>query len=124
MAEILVIDDEPQLRKIIVRVLAGAGHTVHQAPDGQHGLEMFRSLRPALVISDIVMPDGEGIETIRQMRKDAPEIPILAMSGASNRLLYLRAAGGLGASALLEKPFTPKDLLAAVNRLLEGGADI
>ena len=123
MAEILVIDDEPQLRKIIVRVLAAAGHSLHEAPDGQRGLEMFRDLRPALVISDIVMPDGEGIETIRQMRKEAPEIPILAMSGASNRLLYLRAAGGLGASALLEKPFSPNDLLTAVARLLEGPAD-
>ena len=118
MAVILVIDDEAAMRRLIGRVLQPLGHIVHEAADGRAGLELFRRQRPALVISDIVMPDGEGIETIRQMRREAPETPILAISGSVNQSLYLRAATGLGASASLEKPFAPDDLAAAVESLL------
>jgi DNA-binding response OmpR family regulator len=99
-------------------LLTRHGHVVHEAADGRQGLKLFRLLRPALVISDIVMPEGEGIETIRQIRQEAPETPILAISGGSYRSLYLRAADSLGASASLEKPFKPDDLVAAVENLL------
>src|SRR5262249_36535463 len=92
MAEILVIDDDPQMGRLMARLLQRQGHVVHEAPGGRKGMELFRRFSPALVISDIVMPDGEGIETIREMRREAPEMPIVAVSGGSHQSLYLRAA--------------------------------
>jgi DNA-binding response OmpR family regulator len=116
MADILVIDDTAQIRKLIARILTAAGHTVIEAEGGSEGLAAFRGAQPTMVITDIVMEAGEGIETIREMRREAPAMPILAMSGSG--LLYLHAAGGLGASATIEKPFRPDEFLAAVNKLL------
>ena len=118
MAEILVIDDEPQLRRLIARILNGAGHTVHEANNGEEGIELFHRVHPALVITDIVMPDMEGIELIRTLHEEAPTIPILAISG-SGHPAYLRAATGLGATAALAKPFRAGELLSVVERLLQ-----
>jgi len=67
MAEILIIDDEPQIRRLLVGVLNGAGHRVCEATNGRDGIELFHRAHPALVITDIVMPDTEGIETIREL---------------------------------------------------------
>lgn len=124
MAEILIIDDEPQMRRLIVRILTGARHTVREAENGEVGLRLFREHRPALVITDLIMPVGEGIETIQTLHHEAPETPILAISG-SGPAIYLRAATRLGADAALPKPFRPDQLLAAVDGLLHqatGGA--
>jgi DNA-binding response OmpR family regulator len=117
MAEILVIDDDAQMRRLLARILNGAGRTVHQATGGEAGLGLFHQVHPALVITDIVMPDMEGIELIRKLREDAPTIPILAISGGDHPL-YLPAATGLGATAALAKPFAGDELLSLVRRLL------
>jgi len=117
MAEILIIDDDPQMRRLLVRVLTGAGHTVHEANNGRDGVELFRRVQPLLVITDLVMPDTEGIETIRELRQEAPTIPILAISGGGPPV-YLRAAIGLGATAALAKPFGTDELLSIVKGLL------
>jgi DNA-binding response OmpR family regulator len=116
MAEILIIDDDPHIRRLMSRILRGAGHTVREATDGRSGLELFRERLPALVITDIVMPDQEGIETILELRRDAPSLPILAISGGEGG--YLRLAIGLGATEALAKPFGADELLAAVVKLL------
>jgi len=121
MAEILVIDDEPQMRRLIARILNGAGHIVHQANNGRDGIGLFHREHPALVITDIVMPDMEGIEMIRELHREAPTIPILAISG-DGPAVYLRAATGLGATAALAKPFGAAELLSVVERLLEEGS--
>src|SRR5437867_3526129 len=118
MAEILVIDDEPQMRRLMTRILSGAGHGVHEAKNGRDGIGVFHQVHPALVITDIVMPDMEGIEMIRELRQAAPMIPILAISGGGSSV-YLRAATELGATAALAKPFDVAALLAVVGRLLE-----
>ncbi len=118
MTEILIIDDDMQMRRLISSILQGAGHRVHEASNGRIGLEMFRDVRPALVITDIVMPDHEGIETIRELHREAPALPILAISGAGEPL-YLHAATELGAAAMLAKPFGIDDLLTTVARLLD-----
>lgn len=118
MMDILVIDDEPQLRRVIARVLTKLGYVIHEASNGNEGLEIFRRLAPALVICDIVMADGEGIETIREMRRQSPSTPILAISGGSATSLYLRSALALGASAALGKPFRSAELIAMVGNLL------
>jgi CheY-like chemotaxis protein len=118
MATILVIDDDPQLRRLLARVLKGAGHTVHEAKNGRKGIELFHQIHPALVITDIVMPDTEGIETIRELRGEAPALPILAISGGANLALYLEFAAELGATASLAKPFGNDELLSVVEKLL------
>ena len=117
MADILIIDDDPQMRRLLTRVLLGAGHSVREAENGIGGIAEFRRQAAALVISDIVMPDMEGIETILTLRQEAAELPIIAISGGSDPL-YLRAASKLGATAALGKPFNAKQLLGLVQNLL------
>jgi CheY-like chemotaxis protein len=117
MAKILVIDDEPQMRRLIARILNGAGHVMHEADNGRVGIEQFHQVHPALVITDIVMPDMEGIEMIRTLHHEAPTTPILAISGGAPPI-YLRAAIELGAAAVLAKPFDAAQLLSAIDNLL------
>lgn len=117
MANILIIDDDRQMRRLLTRVLTGAGHTVHEAENGLDGVEMFKRKHPAMVITDIVMPGMEGIETIVNLRRDNPTVPIIAISGGSDPL-YLRAAAKLGATGSLRKPFAPASLLELVEAML------
>jgi DNA-binding NtrC family response regulator len=116
MADILVVDDNQHMRRLVERILTAAGHTVTEARDGSEGVAVFRRAPPAMVITDIVMVDGEGIETIRALRREAPAMPILAMSGSGTH--YLHMAGRLGASATIEKPFRPHDFSTTVDRVL------
>ena len=81
VAEILIIDDHPGDRYIMAEALKGAGHQVRQAKDGAEGLALCRERLPTLVVTDIVMAAKDGIETIRELRRVAPSIPILAVSG-------------------------------------------
>src|ERR1700730_1021126 len=118
MAEILIIDEDPQMRRLLIRVLNGAGHTVQESTNGREGIELFYRTHVALVITDIVMPDAEGIETIRELRREAPTIPILAISGGGPSV-YLRAATELGATAGLAKPFGAAEPLSVVWELLD-----
>jgi CheY-like chemotaxis protein len=118
MADIVVIDDEPRYCRLIAQVLIGAGHDIRQAGDGAEGLRMCRQRSPALVITDLVMPGMEGIETILQLSREHPEVPVLAISGAEPASVYLRAATALGAASSLSKPFTVNQLLTAVDGLL------
>ena len=116
MAEILIIDDDAFMRRLLVRILTGAGHRVREAADGRAGLALYREARPDLVITDILMPEQDGIETICTLRDEGSAPPILAISGSEE--LYLRFAAKLGASARLAKPFMPAQLLAMVADLL------
>jgi DNA-binding NtrC family response regulator len=121
MAKVLVIDDDPGFRRMVSLVLTRAHHFVIEAEDGNSGLLRFDEEKPDLVISDIVMPGKEGIETIREIRALSPATPIIAMSGGGTNigLQYLDAAGKLGASSILAKPFRPADLAQLVKRMLE-----
>ena len=121
MIDVLVIDDDPGIRRLLGRVLTGAGYQVREATNGVDGIAAFRTQRPALVITDIVMPEKEGIEIIREIRQEAPGAAILAISGSDpHGDLYLHAATSLGADAALAKPFRPHELLAVVADLLSG----
>ena len=122
MARILVIDDEEGLRMIVREILESAGHEVLLAGDGQQGLELQRTERADLVITDIFMPQKEGIETIIELRQEFPGIKIIAMSGggALRTLDYLPAAQEFGALRTLSKPFEAAVLLATVDELLGG----
>jgi CheY-like chemotaxis protein len=118
VAEILVIDDHPGDRYIIAEALTGAGHQVRQANDGAEGLVLCRKHLPALVVTDIVMAAKDGIETIRELRQMAPNIPILAVSGTEHAAVYLSAVSLLGADAALAKPICFDELVRAVTDLL------
>jgi DNA-binding response OmpR family regulator len=120
MAHILVVDDEPLLRRTLRTILERAGHVVDEAGDGNQALRAFAAERPDLVITDIVMPDREGIETIAQLRGENPGVPIIAMSGggSAGSTLFLELARQLGATRTLNKPIRQAELLAAVDACL------
>ena len=123
MARILVLDDDPHIRELLETLLELEGYEVITAPDGRLGMELFRSARPDLVITDMIMPDQEGIETIRMIRRLDPDVSILAISGNTARLAAgrttLDAARLLGADRSLAKPFGAGELRRAVADLLE-----
>jgi CheY-like chemotaxis protein len=124
MALILVIDDEQMLRRTLRALLERAGHTVVEAEDGNQGLAQFDVQIPDLVLTDIIMPNREGVETIGDIRRRAPQTPIIAMSGGGSRGgdLFLTLAEQLGASATLAKPIRQAELIAAVDAALKPAA--
>lgn len=122
---VLVIDDDAMLRQFIVQLLTRRGYAVTEAENGRHALAVIGNRSFRAVITDIVMPDMEGLATIRQLRAQmAAGTRIIAISGeGGDRTQYLRHAAVFGADATLEKPFAPPDLLALLERLLgTGGA--
>jgi len=119
VAEILIIDDHAGDRYIMAEALMGAGYQIRQANEGAKGLALCRERLPALVVTDIVMAVKDGIETIRELRRLAPNIPILAVSGTEHADLYLNAVSLLGADAALSKPFCFDELVQAVAELLD-----
>lgn len=121
MAHILVIDDDASVRGIIRRTMEGEGHAVTEAANGADGLRRFAESPADLVVTDILMPEGEGIETIIALRRGHPGLPILAISGGSataERDGLLVSADLLGASQVLPKPFELARLRATVSALL------
>jgi CheY-like chemotaxis protein len=120
MALILIIDDDVQIRAMLRRILGRAGYEVVEAPDGRQGIRLHRQQPADLIITDIIMPEKEGIETIMELRHDFPGLKILAISGGGREPPdeYLQMAKSFGAQRTLAKPFGPKDLLKAVGELL------
>jgi two-component system, chemotaxis family, chemotaxis protein CheY len=118
---ILVIDDDPMMRSSLRTVLEGKGYAVDTLPDGRRALDMVRGHRPDAVITDIVMPESEGIETIVAIRGVAPHLPIIAISGGGQILEaeFLDMALKLGATAALRKPFELATLIATLERVLK-----
>lgn len=119
MAKILVIDDEPLVLKTVRLVLELAGHDIQEASNGRIGMETLATQKFDLVITDILMPDQEGLETISGLRRDDGAIKILAMSGGgrTGNHDFLHIARKLGANATIKKPFDPDMLVAQVAEL-------
>ena len=126
MALILVIDDTATMRGLVRRMLERAEHSVIEAEDGEVGIAVVKMHDPALVITDLIMPKKEGIETIQQIRRSHPNTKIIAMSGhvRPDGVSYLDAARKLGADAILAKPFLRAALLDIVDRLLNAGCAV
>jgi DNA-binding response OmpR family regulator len=124
MTKILVIDDDAAVRMTIEHLLRDAGYDVLTAEDGMLGMAMFRSEQPDLVITDIIMPEQEGIQTIAEMRKARPDAKIIAISGGGRigNADFLQMARALGAMDVVSKPFDPDELLTIVENCLAGHA--
>nr|MEE4269512.1 response regulator [Candidatus Krumholzibacteria bacterium] len=120
MAGILVIEDDPQVREFLTELLRREGHLVTEAADGRQGIHAYRNNEIDLIITDLFMPVKEGLETIIDLRKEYPDLKIIAISGGNRdgKGDYLRAAQLCGAQHIFHKPFEKNALLAAVNQLL------
>ncbi|HEX3864694.1 MAG TPA: response regulator [Stellaceae bacterium] len=119
MANIVVIDDEAGIRRVTSRTLEIAGHHVVAFADGRAGLDHIAREVPDLLITDIFMPEMEGLETIMRVRAIDANLPIIAMSGISiEGSDYLRIAEKFGAVATLKKPFRAAELIGLVAQLL------
>ncbi len=119
---ILLIDDNKLLREAIGDLLESDGYAVASAGTGDAGLAMFRAGRPDLVITDLAMPEPDGIEIVRALSTEVPRPRIIVISGGGERLdslSNLRRAQNLGADRILEKPFRANALLELVNAVLE-----
>jgi CheY-like chemotaxis protein len=110
-----LVDDNQALRELLVESLQHSGYEVESAADGCAALKIYRQSSFDLVITDLVMPEKEGLETIIDLRKIQPKIKILAISGTA----YLPLAGKLGATQLLSKPFTVSQILERIKTLLD-----
>jgi DNA-binding response OmpR family regulator len=120
MSRVLVVDDDLQVLEVVGEMLRLEGFEVEVASNGCEALRQFRNHRFDLVITDLIMPDKEGLETIAELRTLDRHVPIIAMSGGGRigPTDYLDTAFQLGADATLAKPFARSELIAAVTRLL------
>lgn len=117
---ILVIDDDTFMRNMLEDMLTRVGYTVSLAADGAQGLKMFHRHQYDLVITDIIMPEKEGLELISDLRKSAKPFKVIAISGGGRfkGLDYLSLAEKLGAFKTLTKPFAMKEMLDAIKEAL------
>lgn len=120
MARVLIIDDDPAALRMMNRMLSEAGHEVVEAVDGVDGIRKFQSEKPDIVVTDVIMPQQEGIQTILNMRATGIKVGIIAISGGGigKADTYLGIAEDMGADATLEKPFRAQDLLSLVEFVL------
>ena len=121
MAAILVVDDDRDVRDMLQRLLERAHYEVETAEDGRQALRMFQEKTYDVVITDILMPEKDGIETIIEIRRDFPEAKIIAISGGGDidPNFYLHLSSQFGVSRTLTKPFEREDLLASVRELMD-----
>jgi DNA-binding response OmpR family regulator len=123
LASILVVEDDSALRRLVTTVLERRNFSVAEAADGGQALDVLSTTAFDLVITDIVMPEIEGLELVRYIRARHPSAKIMAVSGGGSHLVsYTQLAKELGADEVLAKPFTPAELVVVVERLLSGGA--
>lgn len=114
MASILVIDDQEPIRKLLRTVLEEAGHEVRDAATGQQGLELYRARSADLIITDLVMPEMNGLDLILELTKEFLDVKVIAMTGEADVDGQLRVARLLGARQTFAKPFDMNKLLHAV----------
>lgn len=115
---ILIVDDDPVLCKMLRALLEQAGYEVFEAANGRQGMRSFTTHPTDMVLTDIVMPDVEGIELIMTLRRQNASLPILAMSGGNSGMGpdYLEMAEKLGATATIYKPVSPPEVLATIEQ--------
>ncbi len=119
--KVLVIDDDKLVRIMCKNILSKEGHTVIEAINGNDGLRLFKAESPDITITDMLMPDKEGLETISDIKKINKNAKIIAMSSGGNTLnmSFLKLAQQIGADSLLKKPFKPSELLATMQLVIK-----
>lgn len=123
VASVILIDDDPALRGTLVDVLVEAGYAVRVAASGREGLDLFARQPSDVVVTDIYMPDMDGIELIRALRDRDLVTPILAMSGKQGDASFLDAAREFGATWVIRKPFRGTEFLRALDTCVNGAPD-
>jgi YesN/AraC family two-component response regulator len=120
MKKILVIDDEPLIRTFLRATLEHAGYEVKEASDGNEGLHLLHTYSPDLIITDMIMPDKDGIELIMEIRKSESAIKLIAISGGGYipAEKYLTLAKALNIDTCLQKPFDSQQIISAVKKCL------
>ena len=116
---ILIIDDNEQVRTFLRKVLEEAGYIVTEAPNGHKGLRQFQQTPTALVITDLLMPDMDGLEVTMALHRESPTVKIIVLTGGSGESDFLDAAKLLGAHRTMKKPITIMELLQAVQEELQ-----
>jgi DNA-binding NtrC family response regulator len=118
-SSILIVDDEPGIRELLAMILEAAGHSVAAAKDGVEAPKIMASRDVEIVITDLLMPERDGLEFITEIRSKYPKVKIIAMSGGGHiaRESYLRIARNFGAHYLLEKPFSQSGVLDAIEKV-------
>ncbi len=119
MTSVLLIDDDDEMAAFVSGALVERGHAVTRLGNARHAVEMLQAETFNLLITDIVMPEKNGLELITELRKVGIDLPILAMSGAAESALFLRMARHLGAIEVLYKPFSTDELVTALHSLLK-----
>jgi len=116
---VLVIDDDAQIRDLLRQALEESGYEVRDACDGDLGIKSYRENPTDLVITDIIMPDKEGLETIMDFKREFKDVKIFAISGggAVDPEEYLRMAKKIGALKTFVKPFSMREIIAAVDEM-------
>ncbi|MFO7554909.1 MAG: response regulator [Desulfobacterales bacterium] len=121
MADILIIDDDDQFRVMLRKLIERNGYEVIDASGGQEGIKLYRENPTDLIITDLIMPDKDGIETIQELKQNFPDVKIIAISGGGrlDPQGYLYLAKMLGAQRTLTKPIELPELLKAIEELLK-----
>jgi CheY-like chemotaxis protein len=134
VTRVLVIDDEPDVRDVLRRVLERGGYEVATAKDSSSGLALCREQTPDVVVTDIIMPNEHGVDLIRKLRAEFPDLAIIAISGGGNVAVagyqpgavkteaYMAAASQAGADVCLTKPFEREELLNNIDALVKSRA--
>jgi len=125
MARILIIDDEAAIAMMLKKMVEKAGHKAETAVNGNEGLQLFETFKPDLLITDIVMPEKEGLEIIFELRRKNPNLKIIAISGGGRFQYegYLNSAKHLGANKVFQKPLDLKELISSISELLNTRQD-
>jgi CheY-like chemotaxis protein len=120
MKHILIIDDDPSILLLFSQFLESAGYSVASAPDGTEGLRSVKAEKPDLIITDIMMPEMDGLELLMEIKRNHPGIPVIAISGGMKirPISFLPQAKKLGARHIFQKPVALAELLQAVQELL------
>jgi CheY-like chemotaxis protein len=122
MTSILVIEDDSAMRTMLVELFENFGYDVGQASNGREGLELFEKSPFEIVVTDLIMPEKEGIETIRQLRQDYLGVKIIAISGGGrgDPVKYLSLAKSIGADEVFAKPFKLVEIASVVKNFSGG----
>lgn len=122
MKKILLIEDEKQIRSALSQLFEREGYEVHVAADADAGIELFREGQPDVVITDILMPKKTGFHVVKAIKRDAPKVPIIVITGGGGKFdpeQIAKVATGFGVTSYLTKPFTNKEILEKVLEVLK-----